>query len=72
MMLWHELDTNAPATSLRADELMRALLKKFTSSVEAPSRHGREILATHTLRRLCDFVESSLDADGRALPGASS
>jgi AraC family transcriptional regulator len=63
--LWHELASDAPASRLFADQVMRALLETLARRTDAhvPPRHGRERLSPHTLRRLRDYVESSLADD---------
>jgi AraC family transcriptional regulator len=62
--LWDELADQAPASRLFADQVMRALLDalaKRTGSHSAPQ--SRERLPGHLVRRLRDFVESSLADD---------
>ncbi len=63
--LWHALADGAPASGLFADEVMRTLLETLARRIGSPvlDRHGRERLPTRTLRRLRDFVESSLADD---------
>jgi AraC family transcriptional regulator len=63
--LWHELADDAPASRLFADHVMRSVLETIAerSGSYAPPRHGRERLPPHTLRRLRDYVESSLGDD---------
>jgi AraC family transcriptional regulator len=63
--LWHELSDDAPGSRLFADQVMRTLIQTLArrTGSHAPSRHGRERLPTHMLRRLRDYVESSLADD---------
>jgi AraC family transcriptional regulator len=68
IQLWHALADETPTgAAMLADDAMRTLLQTLAlrgnpSGREKPvvSPHGRERLANHTLRRLCDYVESSL------------
>jgi AraC family transcriptional regulator len=63
--LWHELADEGPATQLLADHVMRTLLDMLARHTirRIDSRSSRERLTNHTLRRLCDYVESSLADD---------
>jgi AraC family transcriptional regulator len=64
--LWHTLADDEPASRFFGDQVMRALLETLarrTGARVAPERNGREILSTHTLRILRDYVESSLADD---------
>ena len=63
--LWHELTDDAPASRMFADQVMREVLRTLArrTDVHIPARHARERLATHTVRRLRDYVESSLGED---------
>lgn len=59
--LWRELADDAPGSALLADQVMRALLETVATRTRARvERPGRERLANHTVRRLRDYVESSL------------
>lgn len=63
--LWHELADEAPANRLFADQVMRTLLETLArrTSSQVPRVPGRERLPNHALRRLRDYVESSLADD---------
>lgn len=63
--LWHAVADGAPGSRLFADQVMREALQVLARRTEAPppARHARERLPAHTLRRLRDFVESSLALD---------
>jgi len=67
--LWHELDDDVPGSGMLADQVTRALLETIVrrgggrEMIAKYQRLGRERLAYHTLRRLCDYVESSLADD---------
>jgi AraC family transcriptional regulator len=63
--LWHELADDAPASRLFADHVMRMLLETLArrTGSRVPPRQGRERLSNHTLRRLRDYVETSLADD---------
>jgi AraC family transcriptional regulator len=63
--LWHKLADDALASRLFADQVMREVLHTLARRTDAhvPERHTRERLAAHTLRRLRDYVESSLGRD---------
>jgi AraC family transcriptional regulator len=63
--LWHKLADDALASRLFADQVMREVLHTLARRTDAhiPERHARERLAAHTLRRLRDFVESTLARD---------
>jgi AraC family transcriptional regulator len=64
LRLWHELTDDGPASRLFADQVMRALLHTLARRTSLPdARHGRERLPNHTLRRLCDYVESRMADD---------
>jgi AraC family transcriptional regulator len=65
MRLWHDLTNDAPASRMFADQVMREVLRTLArrTDVHIPARHARERLATHTVRRLRDYVESSLAED---------
>ena len=74
IQLWHALADETPASALLADSAMRLMLQTIARRAnsgsgrvnrsdrdkQAVSAHGRERLANHTLRRLCDYVENSL------------
>ncbi|MGJ5813396.1 helix-turn-helix domain-containing protein [Paludibaculum fermentans] len=62
MKLWMALSEDAPGHLLYADQTLRELLMALAArgGERGPSRHGREQLANHTVRRLQDYVESSL------------
>ena len=74
IQLWQALVEETPASALLADDVMRTLLdtiaRRAASGSHSASRsdrgtpavsaHGRERLANHTLRRLCDYVETRL------------
>jgi AraC family transcriptional regulator len=63
--LWHAVAHGARGSRLFADEVMRESLGVLAQRTETagPARHARERLPSHTLRRLRDFVESSLASD---------
>lgn len=63
--LWHELAHDGPGSRLFADQVMRSLLTAVArrTDAQASRRNGREHLPPHTLRRLRDYVESSLAED---------
>jgi len=63
--LWHDLTGDAPASRTFADQVMREILctLAWRTGAHIPARHARERLATHTVRRLRDYVESSLAED---------
>jgi AraC family transcriptional regulator len=63
--LWRELVDAAPASRLLADEMLHTLLEVWAwrNGARVRTRHGREHLANHTLRHLCDYVESNLADD---------
>jgi len=63
--LWHRLTSEAPASRLFADQVMREVMHTLAQRTEAhvPARHARERLPTHTVRRLRDYVESFLAGD---------
>ena len=65
LRLWHELADDAPASRMFADQVMRTLLETLARRSGSPAltRHGREGLSNHALRRLRDFVESGLADD---------
>lgn len=65
IQLWHTLADEAPAARLFADQVMRVVLHTLARRTEArlPARHARERLPAHTVRRLRDYVESSLVDD---------
>jgi AraC-like DNA-binding protein len=64
--LWNELADDAPAGGLFADQLMGEVLHTLAArtSAQRPSpRHARERISAPILRRLRDYVESSLAED---------
>jgi AraC family transcriptional regulator len=63
--LWHNLADNGPASRLFADQVMREVLQTLAWRTDAhiPARQARERLVAHTVRRLRDYVESSLAED---------
>lgn len=63
--LWHAVADGAPGSRLFADQVMREALELLARRTEAlpPARHARERLPSHALRRVRDFVESSLALD---------
>ena len=63
--LWHAVGGGAPGSRLFADQVMREALQLLAQRTEAPpaARHARERLPAHTLRRVRDYVESSLALD---------
>lgn len=63
--LWHELADDAPASRMFADQVMREVLHRLARRTDAhfPARHAHERLPAHTVRRLRDYVESSLADD---------
>jgi AraC family transcriptional regulator len=63
--LWHAVEDGAPGSRLLADQVMREALQLLARRTETapPVRNARERLPSHTLRRLRDFVESSLALD---------
>ena len=63
--LWHKLADDEPASRMFADQVMREVLHTLARRTDAhiPARNARERLAAHTLRRLRDYVESSLPED---------
>jgi AraC family transcriptional regulator len=63
--LWHTLADDAPASRLFADQVMRSVLRTLARRTDAriPAGHARERLSAHTVRRLRDYVESSLADD---------
>jgi AraC family transcriptional regulator len=63
--LWHAVGGGASGSRLLADQVMREALQLLARRTETsvPARHARERLPSHTLRRLRDFVESSLALD---------
>jgi AraC family transcriptional regulator len=60
--LWHKLADDAPASRMFADQVMREVLHTLARRTNAhiPVRRVRESLAAYTVRRLRDYVESSL------------
>ena len=65
--LWHELAAETPGRQLLADHVMRtvldALARRTGSAARLSAKAARERLTTQTLRRLCDYIEHSLDDD---------
>jgi len=65
--LWQELSAETPGRQLLADHVLRAVLDVLTTRTGSAARPSasaaRERLTTQTLRRLCDYVEHSLDDD---------
>src|SRR5262249_20877040 len=63
--LWHRTTTQAPASRLFADRVMREVMDALAQRTDAsaPVRHARERLAAHTVRRLRDHVESCLSEE---------
>jgi AraC family transcriptional regulator len=63
--LWHKLADDAPASRMFADQVMREVLDTLARRTDASrrARHARERLSAPTLRRLRDYVESSLAGD---------
>lgn len=64
--LWNELADDALASGLLADQVMGDVLCTLAARTDAqrPSpRHARERIPSRTLRRLRDYVESSLAED---------
>jgi AraC family transcriptional regulator len=63
--LWHKLADDAPASRMFADQVMREVLHTLARRTDAhiPARHARERLAAYIVRRLRDYVESSLAED---------
>jgi AraC family transcriptional regulator len=63
--LWRELRAEAPTSRLLADQVMRETLLALAQRTEArlPVRHGRERLATSTVRRVRDYVEDHLERE---------
>lgn len=63
--LWHMLADETPASGLFADQVMRDVMQTLARRTDAyvPVRRARERLAAYTLRRLRDYVESSLADD---------
>jgi AraC family transcriptional regulator len=63
--LWHKLADDVPASRMFADQVMREVLHTLARRTDAhiPARHARERLSAHTLRRIRDYVESSLAED---------
>jgi AraC family transcriptional regulator len=63
--LWHKAADDEPASRMFADQVMREILHTLVrrTDVHSRPRHARERLASHTLRRLRDYVESSLGED---------
>jgi AraC family transcriptional regulator len=67
--LWHEIEDDAPASRMFADQVMREILYTLARRTDGralahnSARQASERLPTHTIRRLRDFVESSLADD---------
>jgi AraC family transcriptional regulator len=63
--LWHSLADLEPASRLFADQVMREVLQTLARRTDArvPERRAGERLPAHTIRRLRDYVESSLADD---------
>ena len=63
--LWHAIGSDAPTGRLFADLVMRDVLTALAdrSGSRPSSRVGRERLPAHLVRRLRDFVESTLGHD---------
>jgi AraC-like DNA-binding protein len=63
--LWHKLADEAPAARLFADQVMRNVMHTLARRTDSrvPTRHVRERLPAHTVRRLRDYVESNLADD---------
>ncbi len=62
LTLWREVSKEAPGQRLFADQALGEILEALArrGSRREPTRRGREQLANHTVRRLRDYVESSL------------
>lgn len=71
--LWHALNAHEPGTRLQSDEVVlsviETLARRTNSFPRRSPRRSREQLATHTVRRVCEFIEQSLaiDLDVRSL-----
>jgi AraC family transcriptional regulator len=70
--LWHALSDDAPGNGLLADQVMRGVLdtlagrtdpRHHTSVQARDARNAREHLPAYAIRRLRDYVESSLADD---------
>jgi AraC family transcriptional regulator len=65
--LWHKLEDGAPLARLFADHVMREILdtlaRRTHTRTAVHHRSARERLAATTVRRLRDYVESSLASD---------
>jgi AraC-like DNA-binding protein len=62
--VWIDVADDATATALLADQLMRDVLDAIgRAGGTFVRRDGRERLANHVLRRICDYVESRLADD---------
>jgi AraC family transcriptional regulator len=63
--LWHRMTSEAPASRLFADQVMREAMHVLAGRTDAhlPAPPARERLTAHTVRRLRDYVESHLADD---------
>jgi AraC family transcriptional regulator len=65
IQLWHKMEDDAPATAMFADQVMREIMHLLARRTDGPlvPHHARERLLAYTVRRLRDYVESSLAED---------